>query len=765
MKYEYFQSYHDYFWDWETTSETVAVIRGESTIAYKEFLFAIIGNLAPQGLPPFGSLLLAIVATNPKGDSSLAFIHNLIARKLNKPDDVALEKAMKFLKVLAGVPPQYKTQSRRIVLLQTIFQRCHNHLSVDDSLKVASLCKDDNVDFDKIVPSDFMMGTFRFDFRPLALLVSQFETADDIIKKIGSLPDVEQIEIEFEERIPVKSDKPLDLVDELIENDKTFATGSLIRWLWGGLNIPVHSALPSHQPLGGISDLTNKGDFDKLLISEFAYDDITFLSRLANNEALYIHREIPPTHNDLHRVILVDASLKNWGTPKTIAFAVLLAIARHPKTDIDCQGFVLGNGQYYPVSTESIHTVIDALQIVAGNLHAAASLESFLRDHGKDNNTEIFFITESSALKHGPLLKVMHEHHDAINYLVLTDSEGNIDLYKKHQRARKHLQHIKLPLDKLWKKATRSQAPVMVRTATTAGDVPILFKLKNIKKLVTSPDGEFFALTERCIMKYFDKKSKSKGWALLQANLPFTTSIFEMGLSTTREYFAILYNSPKRELLLINFTTSEKTSVTFDHWRQTEWPSFIFDSNAFYHHNKSGTWRIALDGKVDMANLDDAKQKFLSRAEELKGASISLNGVILKNINQVFINGVGQLIFNIHVLQPDREYLRLIPASDRSMNIRATKVSDTEFRFDDGSTVEVNRCGLAILRSSDERLSPIYIPTVLEGTLGVATEEIFAGNDYYFRDNNLKNQKKLSPSLFYQNFIQFYIKVIRSHGA
>ena len=43
--------------------------------------------------------------------------------------------------------------------------------------------------------------------------------------------------------------------------------------------------------------MTNKGDFHRMLLSEFANEDDVFINRVANNEALYIQREIPPEEN------------------------------------------------------------------------------------------------------------------------------------------------------------------------------------------------------------------------------------------------------------------------------------------------------------------------------------------------------------------------------------------------------------------------------------------------------------------------------------
>ena len=63
-------------------------------------------------------------------------------------------------------------------------------------------------------------------------------------------------------------------------------------------------------------------------------------------------------------------------------------------------------------------------------------------DHSSDTNHEVFFITEPSTFKQSRLLKVMNEHHAAINYVVHTDADGNVDVFKKHQKSRKHIQHM-----------------------------------------------------------------------------------------------------------------------------------------------------------------------------------------------------------------------------------------------------------------------------------------------------------------------------------
>lgn len=737
---EYFQSYHNYFWQWEKESgEDVLCIPQESTIAYNNFITDVIEKLSPQGLPPFGSLLLLVIATNPNGQTSLDAIYSLISTTLKTSDDNTLSKAISFLKLVSEVPDKYKKGGKRLLLLQALFERCHNILSIKDSKLISAYHNKLGAVNEKIkTPIDFNKQIFDIDFRTISLLGNKFFNVDDIIERIAGLPNVQQLEIELDHTLANDEVKERDLVDELIENQKTFAVGSLIRWLWSGLNIPVHSSLPSHQPLGGISDLTNKGDYDKLLVSEFAYDDLVFLSRLANNEALYIHREVPPTHNNLQRIILIDATLKNWGTPKTIAFAIMLAIANHPKTDIACAVFVLGATQYYPISIESIDTIIEALQIVEESLHPANSLEIFLQDHNKDKNKEVLFITESSTLKYPDVQKVMNSYQQSFHYLFLTDFEGNVDIYKKQHNSKKHIQHIKLALNEIWKKELKKPNPVANNEGHVV-NVPILLRDSgNSKKILLTSNDEVFKITAESsvLMLYQGSTLKgAKGWDIVYQNLPFKTEYCEIGTNDQGHYILLMYEASLREIVLINLTTGESKKVVFSQWKSTSSPNFIFESNHFIHKNSKGIWRIDVNGSVDQIS-DFEQHKFQDKAKKLTEAShkYSDSGGVLKNINKVAIDKDNRLVLNTHVLTLiNRSHVKWRPIKKISIKYEASKISEHQYQFENGSIVEINRSGMVILKSKDS-LSDIYIPTSIDVALGLATTEEFTGNHYYYKE-------------------------------
>jgi len=766
-EHSYFDTHSNYFWQWEENG-TVIAIPGGATIAYKQHFGEIIGHLHTQGLPPLGSLLLALIATNPGGREALNHVDTLVA-SLQSPKTAIVTEAMEFLRMLSDIPASFKQGKRRLYLLQVLFDRCHHILSLKGSAYVYQ-------HYQQGMPGEPAQnkpaGTWLLerDFRTLALLKHRFKSVDDIIDRITGLPDPQQIQIQFEEA-PTAPDAPTpatDFVGELIQHNKTFVVGSLVRWLWSGLNIPVHSALPSQQPLGGVSDLTNKGSYDKLLISEFANDDLVFLSRLANNEALYLHRETPPATNTLHRVVLIDATLKNWGNPKTIAFALAIAVARHPKTDIPVAVYVVGNDTHHPVLIDRVESIIDGLQIVKGGLHAGGGLETFFKEQHRDKDREILFITEPTTLHQPGLQRVLTEYQQHIHYHLHIDAAGHIDVYKRQGSTRKHLQHLHLPLDELWKK----EAPAPKRT----GQPPAQFRLNypmllrgdiNPAKVLLCADGEIFQLTRaKSILRLYDKnKPKERGWDLVHHKLPFMPTYWEVGRTTAGHHVVLLFNRNTREVVLINLQTGDQRNVFFKQWRSSvHLAHFVFHHDRFIHRTYKDTWSISVDGEIAKLTgdyFDDTQQ----RAHKLNETGLSLRSCGgLKNFRTVWINTQGQLMFNHHVICITADGRHVILAHDilRNINTLAKRVSRERFVFPDGSAIEINSNCLVMLLSSDRLIPVIYIHLGLHFNTPLATAQEFTGHEYFYKEPGIH---RIEPGVFFDKYLKRFINTIVNHGT
>ncbi|VEE10520.1 Uncharacterised protein [Chryseobacterium gleum] len=256
---------------------------------------------------------------------------------------------------------------------------------------------------------------------------------------------------------------------------------------------------PGEQPIGGISDMTNKGDFHRMLLSEFANEDDVFMNRVANNEALYIQREIPPEENIFERIILIDTSLRNWGTPKVLAFASAIAVIKHPKAHSECKVFTLGQTAV-PVSLNKVEDVVESLNQVSSSLEVSAALEKFFNENHSEKDIEVFFITHQDNMEDEKMQRVIHQNRDRLKFLVTTTSDGEINFYKHHKGARKHIQKIKLPLQELWANPPQQKQNVNTSNGKKTDlpqNYPILFPAPVNKIAEFLYEGEFFILSSK----------------------------------------------------------------------------------------------------------------------------------------------------------------------------------------------------------------------------------------------------------------------------
>lgn len=775
---KYFESYENYFWQWEDQAEVISIPKG-NTIAYKAYIKELLAKLAPQGLPPFGSLLLALVASNPNSNDSMEDISYFIEQKLGIGFPNTLDYAYEFLHTLSKIPEAYKKGDLRIQVLQSIFQDCHNILSIKESSQIAYSISNDNLSSSFLQSKKpFVQAVFSRDFRPLSLLQRKYPNPESIIKGIASLPEIKE-EMVLPE-IEVEEGEPRDLISELSEHAKTFPIGALIKRIWSGIHLPVQSSSPSQQALGGVSDITNKGNFDQLLISEYAHDDLVFLQRLANNEALYIQREVPPSINTSQRVFLIDVSLKNWGTPKTVAFATMLAIANHPKSNSDCVAFAVGN-TWNPISIENIEGIIEGLQFLEGSLHFAKGLDRFFTEYPISSDAEIILITEPSTLQYPDLQQVLSKYHRAINYWIHTDAHGHIDVYRKQQKSKRHLQHIALPLEELWQRRTK----VKVEKEPLVTDTyPLLFRNSNsIKWRILTADGALYEINkERSLFRFYSNtyKKYEKGWLLIHKKLPFIAATAEIGSLENGEHVLLMFDQKRKEIHLWNLHTSDKKKISFPQWKSSPYQPFVFDQGAFYYKLRSIFWRIDIDGQISEDRLMDTesiqeREKLLGNQKNTNFGTLSL----LKNVREVFINEKGNLVFNKHQLMLTNNFhLKLEITSLLEWKVQAEKNGETDFQFSDGSSVEINRSGMFMLHSSNPNIPTIYIPSALDSSLGVAVDTHFSGNEYYFKnDLDTKQEQvqditdrlgtfeleKTEMEKFYNTFIQAYIDQILSY--
>ncbi|MFC7772681.1 ribosomal protein L7/L12 [Flavobacterium sp. GCM10027622] len=624
---KYFQSYDDYFWkaelyiddfgEWNYIYEIPVT---QDTIAYSDYILEILDLLSVDTIPPLGSLLLAIIATNPESEKGIAQIETFLNRKVEEYNlknfkYLKSRTIIGFLKQLQALPNEYKVGEKRILLFQTIFNECHNRISGDSAKKMLTQFKNYEQHFFKEnTPIPFNQGNFIKDFRTIALLKTTFPLTQSIINAMENLPQEELNEKWNEEILEDTSTlSSEEFIDQLVQNEQTFPVGSLIKRIWSGLTIPLHHNTPSMQPLGGISDLTNKGDFDKLLISEFANDEDVFLSRIANHEALYIQREIPPQPDDFKRVLLIDTTLRNWGNPKNLSFASALAVAKHPKTDIDCEVFALGE-DYTKVYINSIAQVIDGLGKLNGLLDCGAGLESFIMDHEKEiKHRELFLFTTEESLKQLPMQRAMNSYGDTIKYVFIAQADGMIRIYKSQNKGRKLLQQMILPLEELWaRKQQKSASKSTILALNPLHPIPLLYSIDRNYQAVFHHNGIYYAYFNRGLYRFSEEKFK-KGLTKVASDLPFVNGRFAMVTDAKGRDKLLIYNYEEPlELTLIDLQSGsviEKKKV-FDTKLSNQNLFFFSCKGVFHCKGELKTWTFEENLKLLEDNRKETKEAY-----------------------------------------------------------------------------------------------------------------------------------------------------------
>ncbi len=783
----YFQSYEDYFWEFEneinendSVFETLTIQNG-NTIGFEKYIFDTLNLLSINELPPFGSLLLVIIATNANAEIALNQIFKIAQNNnSNKPTSELsnIEGAFEFLYKLEKLPAKYKFAENRKQVFSTIFQNCHNRISVATSKSIL-----DNYNINKhllITCSNkipFSYANFVKDFRTIALLNLKFPTSESIIKSLEGLI-FNEIEIADEIIESKEISSSNNFIQDLIDEPKTFFIGSLITRIWSGLNFPMHHAMPSNMPLGGVSDLTNKGDFDKLLISEYANDDDVFVSRIANNEALFIKREVPPEADKFQRILLIDNSMKNWGTPKILAFASAIAIAKHPKTDISCQIFTIGN-DFKEVAIDTIDNVIEGLNFLSPKLDASQGFNAFFNSDYDSKLSEIFIILSEESFKMNVTQKVFNENIDKIKYLIITKSEGTISFYKNQNKGLKQIQNIILPLEELWVKKNNSgkQEKEVYRNSEFPLNYPILFPQPHsvLQKFILE-DEIYFLAGNKSLQKInlkinLDNNNSytNPGVEMLFEKISVKpANSYALGKNENDEFILMAFYENNRLITHLNLNNRSFAKTTFS--EKTIAKScklhFIDDKFCIMNLESGQIWDIKLNGELQIKECYSGKKTVSDSLENQKKLNdLRLYGInIISNVSAVFIDKKARLFINKYELIFNDSYNSLKVNRDFTI-VNKAKPEKNKFIFNDNSEIIIDKRGIMILISSDQTIPKIYIPLSKDFHLGMFAGNDFTGNKYFLSQNDNEIMNNIPSKIFEEKYITPFIQNILACGT
>jgi len=546
---EYFSATTSDFWKWGDNGTVIEWKDDNTTICYREDLMSVLDGLSPYGLPPIGSVLLLMAACQNRWKTSTG---RIIAEGLAKYQPTILNKSLKdaisFLDMVNELPKVLRTGTNRVHLFQEIFKRENNiyvvlPIEVVDEMLSGRL--DEAIFFKKVNES---RTEYINKVRRVVLA---------LIKPSRRFPDVASLE--FAIRTGLKElPTPIDLIeneeeeeksllDQLKEDAKTEGIARLCQRVIAGLNIPMHSQGVSDQSFGGVSDITNRGDIDKLLLSELAYDDTTLMVRLANNEAMYLRREELPSDLHKERIILMDSTIKMWGVPRVFATSVGLACSIQDKNIASIRSYLLSGEDIHRIDLSTKEGVTKALEELHPELHCADAMHLFTEKYTTSDQTELILITDEQSLENEDFKKTLNEVRGSLTYLITINRQGRLHFYEYSLSGRRLISTTLYDLEELLFKTDRKM--VISKSSiddSVAKNLPLIYRHRPFPIYFPTPsirfsqsntfqfsDGAVAAITKDRRILFW--KSRGLGAIELLSNIALN-NVFEIAYFNNKVY-------------------------------------------------------------------------------------------------------------------------------------------------------------------------------------------------------------------------------------
>jgi len=595
---------------------------------------------------------------------------------------------------------------------------------------------------------------------------------------------------------PLPEEPPTDLLDQLLQNPRTAGLARLTQRLVAALHIPLHAHASSEQPLGGVADVTNRGNFDRLLLSELAHDDLALMARLVNNEALYLRREAPPTKDVRPHIILLDTTLRMWGVPRVFALAAALAWARHaqqPRHRSRVVAHALGGQDTASIDLESFDGVVEALSRLDVAPHAGASLQAFASSPATAG-TDCLLITDAQLLVQPEFAAVLAQVRSTLRFLLTVDRSGELQLHELQHGHRTLISTTRFDLDQLLFAPAASPLVISPRHSPdepaylTQNPLPLYFPTTGMRP---SEKTTFFvpqlgALGITNVQRVLFCPSKDQGATEL---LPFIESgQYHFGFDGVATVY-VLVNNGSGKVVFYAFATDtnsvERVDLAEESHQSEPLTEVTYQSGCFFlrfGYNK-GTEAMAVMA-LDCASallrrhggpFPEAVKNYVALNQVKRHINSGYN--VLQRVEHLSITDEQTLLIDgnevklVSTLRPLTTELRLVkPGRAPRQPVHTTltetiplpankRVYSRHFRWPNGSTTVADSRGLLHLRSANPDVPEITLLLILgqHASAAWASDGTVCGPAYFTGPDPFR---RLPATEFYQQYIHRFITAL-----
>ena len=440
----------DWFWHWQEHGRVIAWHDGP-TIAFRDELETVLRHLLPQGWPPLGALVLLLAACRDNWQETpgraIGLTNLLTGRGGAPPDFTALRSLCDGLDRVHALPEELRRSlPARAALAELVFEtakECTTNTVAAELLNAWPQWRSDDVQHSLRRPSlaqfrhemfALLGGLAKVDERTLRL---RMQTGLDV------LPEPAPIQ-------PKQAESARALIDQLVDDPELCGVAYIARQLLSVVLLPRPVSNPADMPEGGVSDISNRGPLDRLLLSELAHDDTTLAVRVALNEALYYRRETPPSPPPRTRKLLLDAGVRMWGVPRVFAAAVGLALAAAPEKKLITTAFRASGRFLDDVDLQTRDGLIAHLAALETAAHPGEALAEFCNELEDDAAAaEGVLISCDEVLADPEFQRELARSQFDLLYIATVSRSGRYRLIARSRRGVKVLREATLDLDKL----------------------------------------------------------------------------------------------------------------------------------------------------------------------------------------------------------------------------------------------------------------------------------------------------------------------------
>ena len=475
------------FWKWSDGRDAIVWADG-TTIVFRAELAEVLTLLAPNGLPPLNTVLLLIAASRASWDGAIDKIGMLagVLRDL-KTDEVpgSFPHIINGLNAIRALPEHLRESPRaKAIASLTVFESTLWRTSANEARAVVRILESHG--FVEFEYSDADRATYLADVSlDIQNLRFGLERIDAESLELRMRTGLDQLVVPAEIEIPL-SDQVRQLVRSLIDDKELSGLARVTRQLMGIVHLPRAITEFDDLPVGGVSDISNRGPLDRLLLTELAQDDETLMVRVAMNEALYLRRESPPYSPPNCRAILIDAGIRMWGVPRVLATAVAMSLCATADRMTRLEVFRAAGDDVDLVEFKNREQLIEHLSVLQHEVHPGNALPAFENAVADtDSSVDAVIITTNDVVADRDFRQMLSSSALQQIYLATVDRFGDFQLETWNEFGSKTLCRARLSINDLLTMPQKPTTPLIDKDADT--ELPLILSTARFPFLLPHP--------------------------------------------------------------------------------------------------------------------------------------------------------------------------------------------------------------------------------------------------------------------------------------